>query len=98
MKAHDFFSDVKLTGPMREQVKRHSYLVSKKVKAVPTMQNYEEGIFEIVGLTFKHFSADLYCILKSDESEVAVMVEVSKIGKTREKFVSDPGYLLELVE
>lgn len=103
MKAHDFLSELKVEGKIRKEMEKYSYLVGKRVKAIPTNEDpedkgFEEETFTIVGLITKQYTAKIYAVLKSEECDVAVGVDVDIIGKKRKDYFYNPGFLLELLE
>ena len=97
IKAHEFFtSEVKLTNEVKEKIGRYSHLVGKKVEAIPTDEGFEKETFTVVGLIPKPYTTKIYCILKSEECDLAVEVEADAIGKTMKSFAVNPGFVLEL--
>ena len=56
----------------------------------------EEDTFTIVGLMPKPYTNKIHCVLKSESNDFVVLVEIDRIGKTKEQFFYDPGFTLML--
>lgn len=98
MKAHDYFSDARPDAIKRKNMKNYSYLVGKKVKAIPTSAEYEEEIFTVVGLKVRKYTTKIYAVLKSEENYAIVEVEAYIIGRERKDYYFKPNFILELLE
>ena len=103
MNAYNFFLDQRVNEKTRKQIEEYSYLMGRKVKAIPTNESpadkvLEEELFTIVGLTTESYTTELFATLKSEESTVTINIKVGEIGKERKDYAWNPGMILKLLE